>query len=182
MFTRLPRHYLLSAIVPLALSFWLPALTCAAGTSPSADASQQPLQEVTVNAERVLDEKTLSHAVTSFVESHAAAGTRINQIGRWYDNVCPVVTGLQPPARDFVTREVLEMARAVGAPTRAAGKQCAGNVEIVFTRQPQALLDHVAKAYRVVLGYFPKTQTAQMTTFSGPIQAWYETGTRSEND
>jgi hypothetical protein len=182
MFKCLPRHDPLGAILLMLLSLSLPARTYAAATSSSADASQ-PLQEVTVNAQRVLDEKTLSHAVSSFVESHAAAGTRINQIGRWYDDICPVVTGLQPPARDFVTREVLEVARAVGAPTRPAGKQCAGNVEIVFTRQPQALLDHVAKSYKVVLGYFPrKEDAAQARTFNGPIQAWYETGTRSEND
>jgi hypothetical protein len=179
MLTRLPRHFLLNALLAPALSFWLPAPTYAA-VSQSAESSE-PLQEVTVSAQRVLDEKALSHAVTSFVESHAEAGTRINQIGRWYDKVCPVVSGLQPRASDFVTREVLEMARGVGAPTKAEGKKCDVNVEIVFTRQPQALLDHVAKSYRVLLGYFPKAQAGQVTTFNGPIQAWYETATRSEN-
>ena len=182
MFKRLRRLYLLSALAPVALSLCLPATAYAAATNSPGDATQ-PLQEVTVNAQRVLDEKTLSHAVSSFVESHAAAGSRINQIGRWYDDICPMVTGLQPPARDFVTREVLAAARAVGAPTRPVGKDCAGNVEIVFTRQPQALLDHVAKSYKVLLGYFPKKEdAAQARTFNGPIQAWYETGTRSEND
>jgi len=73
MFKCLPRHSLLRAILPMALSVSLPVLGYAAATNPSTDTSQ-PLQEVTVNAQRVLDEKTLSHAVSSFVESHAAAG------------------------------------------------------------------------------------------------------------
>jgi hypothetical protein len=51
-------------------------------------------------------------------------------------------------------------------------------VEIVFTADPQALLDHMAKSYRPLLGLFPISQRAQMTTFSRPIQAWYETATR----
>jgi hypothetical protein len=52
-------------------------------------------------------------------------------------------------------------------------------VEIVFTPEPQTLLDRMAKDYRPLLGFFPISQKTQMTTFSRTIQAWYETGTRS---
>ncbi len=137
---------------------------------------------MTVSATRALDHKALARAVSGFVESHSTPGTRIAQIGRWYDNVCPLVTGLQPAARDFVTREVLDIARAAGAPTRAEGKKCSIDVEVVFTREPQVLLDHIARSYRLLLGYYPKSQAAQVMKFNRPIQAWYETATRSLND
>jgi hypothetical protein len=81
-----------------------------------------PLQEVTVTAARVLDHRTLVHAVSGFVKSHSAPGARINQVGRWHLNVCPQVTGLQPACNDFVVREVLDVARDVGAPVQAARK------------------------------------------------------------
>jgi hypothetical protein len=158
------------------------ATSAVAQSNDSVPAPGEPLQEVTVTATRALDHKELAHAVSSFVQSHAAPGGRIQQIGRWYNKVCPLVTGLQPRANDFVTREVLDMARGVGAPAGATGKKCDTNVEIVFTRQPQALLDHIAKSYRIVLGYYPRSQVAQAMRFSRPIQAWYETATRSLND
>ena len=142
-------------------------------------APDRPLQEVTVDAKRLLGHKALARAVSGFVASHSATSTRINQIGRWRYPVCPLVTGLQDSARNFVTTEILDIARGVGAPTKAAGKKCDVNVEIVFTKQPQALLDHIAKSYRVLLGYYPKSQVAQAMKFSRPIQAWYESGIRS---
>jgi hypothetical protein len=168
---------------------WTFVSVCALASYPGITAAQsqdsqaksgQALQEVTVTAKRLQDHRTLARAVTSFVASHAAPATRTNQIGRWHEPVCPLITGLQPSARDFVTREILDVARGVGAPTAAVGKKmCDNTVEIVFTREPQALLDQVAKAYRPLLGFYPISQLKKMTTFSRPIQAWYETGTRA---
>jgi hypothetical protein len=146
----------------------------AAGSAPG-----ERLQEVTVTAVRALDHKTLDHAVNSFVASHSAPGTRINQLGRWLLYVCPLVSGLRPAFNELVTRDVLDVARGAGAPVKPAGKPCDVNVEIVFTADPQALLDHMAESYRPLLGLFPASQRKQMTTFSRPIQAWYETATRS---
>jgi hypothetical protein len=172
----------------LCLSAWTWVQVCAIATYPgiavaqshdSQSISDQTLQEVTVTAGRLQDHRTLARAVSGFVASHSAPGARINQIGRWHEPVCPLVTGLQPPGRDFITREIVDVARRVGAPTASVGKKCEVTVEIVFTREPQALLDRIAKAYRPLLGFYPVSQIKQMTTFSRPVQAWYETGTRA---
>ncbi len=146
--------------------------------NPQAAVEETP-QEVTVTATRALDHSALSHAVSGFVESHSSPSTRINQIGRWHEYVCPQVTGLEKAGRDYIMRQIVDVARGVGAPTVSKGKQCQISVEIVFTRQPQALLDRIAKAYKPLLGFYPVSQTQRMATFSRPIQAWYETGTRS---
>jgi hypothetical protein len=145
----------------------------------SAIAQQQPLQEVTVTATRALDHKELARAVSGFVTSHSTPAARINQIGRWHEEVCPLVTGLQRAGAAFIMRRIQTVARGIGAPTAAPSKKCPTSVEIVFTREPQALLDHVAKAYRPLLGFYPTSQVTTMTRFTRPIQAWYETGTRS---
>jgi hypothetical protein len=171
----------------LCLSTWTCVLACAiaAYTSTAADAAQPqdsqstPLQEVTVTARRLQDHRALARAVSGFVASHSAPGTGINQIGRWHEPVCPLVTGLQPPAQEFVTQEILAVARSVGAPTGSAGRKCEVTVEIVFTREPQALLNRIAKTFKPLLGFYPVSQAKQMTIFSRPVQAWYETGTRS---
>jgi hypothetical protein len=157
--------------------------TCAgsalAESTDTRSTAEQPLQEVTVTGTRALDHRALSRAVSGFVQSHSAPSTRINQIGRWHQYVCPLVTGLQPAGRDFITRDIVDVARGVGAPTGPVGKTCPITVEIVFTPDPQALLDRVAKVYRPLLGLYPASQMRKVTTFSRPIQAWYETGTRS---
>jgi hypothetical protein len=163
-------------------------LICAMASCPGVAAAQSQdsqsipehaLQEVTVTATRIQDRRTLARAVSGFVASHSAPGARNNQIGRWHAPVCPLVKGLQPPGQDFITRKILDVARSVGAPTGSAGKKCAVTVEIVFTREPQALLDRIAKTYRPLLGFYPASQVKQMTTFTRPVQAWYVTGTRS---
>jgi hypothetical protein len=174
-----------SHAVRLYVSTWTRVLACAitsytciaaAAAPPPESQSEQPLQEVTVTAPK--DHRTLVRAVNSFVASHAAPSYRINQIGRWHEPVCPAVTGLETGG-DAITQEILQVARDVGAPTGAVGKKCAVRVEIVFTPEPQALLDRMAKDYRPLLGFFPVSQKTQMTTFSRTIQAWYETATRS---
>jgi hypothetical protein len=176
-------HRVLSACFSLAAwSYVVFSAFAGVATAQSRDsqsASEQTLQEVTVTARRLHDHHALERAVSGFVTSHSTPAARTNQIGRWHEPVCPLVTGLQPQARDFVTREILDVARGVGAPTEPAGKKCEVTVEIVFTREPQALLDRIAKAYRPLLGFYPVSQVKQMTTFNRPIQAWYETGTRS---
>jgi hypothetical protein len=162
------------------LAAWICVLVCGMASCPDAAVAQQePLQEVSVTAPRLKAHSELSHAVAGFVASHSAAGARINQIGRWQQPVCPEVTGLEPRGRDFVTRKIMEVARGVGAPTGTFGKKCPITVEIVFTREPQRLLDRIATSYRLMLGFYPAALRKQMTTFNRPIQAWYETATRS---
>jgi hypothetical protein len=174
-----------TCVLACAIAAYAGTAAAAAEPQDSQSKSQDPLQEVTVTATRFTDHHTLARAVSGFAASHSAPdASRTNQIGRWYENVCPLVTGLQPAARDFITREILEVVRGVRAPTAAVGRKCPITVEIVFTREPQALLDHIAKSYRALLGFNPASQTQKqwwksVTTFSRPIQAWYETGTRS---
>jgi hypothetical protein len=146
-------------------------------TDPSAPQDSHSMAEVQVTASK-LDQPTLKRAVSQFAKSHGAASAAVHQIGRWRVDVCPGVTGLQPAASAFVSRRVTEVARSVGAPTLEAGKGgkgCAVNVEIVFTPEPQQLLDHVAKAYPALLG---SSRSPGDAVSRHAIQSWYITGTK----
>jgi hypothetical protein len=143
----------------------------------SAPQDVHPLQQVQVTASK-LDRHTLKLVAIQFVKLHGAVSPLIHQIGRWRADVCPKVTGLNPRADAFVSRRVQEVARSVGAPTRGVGKGCAVNVEIVFTPEPQQLLNHIAKSYPMLLG---SSRSAGDTTFRHAIQSWYLTGTRVVN-
>jgi hypothetical protein len=143
-----------------------------------AASSGQPLDEVVVLGKT--DLPTLKQEIHQFVQSHAKPATLIGQIGRWREKVCPLVIGLQGAAAEVVSHQIENVARSVGAPSVTSGKKCEPNVEVVFTAEPQVLVDHIAATkYRLLLGYYRETEFKQVTTVSHPVQAWYMTGTLS---
>ncbi len=153
------------------------AAESAAPSQTEGPAAQNPesLDQVTVAASK-LKKRTLDRIASRFVQSHAAPSGSIQQIGRWRDVVCPKTTGLEPIYDQLVSQRILNVAQSVGAPIPRPRRKCRVDVEIVFTSQPQALLNHVARDYPVLLGSFRK---AGDTTFRHAIEAWYLTGSRS---
>lgn len=149
----------------------------AAASSPEI-AHSTPLAQVRVTASRLEYRRALKRMAMGFVRAHAVPSRTIHQIGRWRESLCPVATGLEPRYDEFVTREVETVAENVGAPTRGVGKRCRGNVEIVFTPQPQALLEHIARTYPTMLG---STRKPHGLTFEGAVESWYLSGTRATN-
>jgi hypothetical protein len=159
---------LLGAMLTTALA----AAAQPADPSTAQDAHQ--LQEVQVTAPK-LDRRTLKRVAIQFVKLHGAVSPVIHQIGRWRTDMCLQVRGLDSAASAYVSRRVTEVARSVGAPTRRARKKCQANVEVVFTSQPQQLLNHIAKAYPDLLG---SSRSAGDTLFRRAVQSWYTTATR----
>jgi hypothetical protein len=153
-----------------------------ASRSPTARqvaSTAQPLEEVTIVGKT--DLPTLNHEIHQFVQSHGEPTGSIGQIGRWRDSVCPFVSGLQDPYNAFVAHRITDVAREVGVRNRSLNKHCANNVEVVFTAQPQMLVDRIATHWRPLLGYYRKADLTDLTKFNHPVQAWYRTGTRSLN-
>jgi hypothetical protein len=178
------RHPLPTALFRLAFGLYALGIAhSAAAASATMTANQsdtgsgQPLPEVLVIGK--MDHATLNHAVYQFIYSHAKPTAVIGQIGRWTQGVCPAVYGLQDAYGDFVSRRITSLARSVRAPTLASTSKCTANLEIIFTSDPQAMLDHIASMYRNLLGYYPVTEFKEATTFTRPVQAWYLTGSRS---
>ena len=135
-------------------------VTLAFGSAASASAAggnAQPLDEVTVVGKT--DLPTLNREIQQFVQSHAKPSTLIGQIGRWREKVCPAVSGLQGAAAEFVSHQIQNVARSVGAPSVTSGKKCSVNIEVLFTGEPQALLDQIAAKYPPLLGYYRTSET-----------------------
>ena len=130
-----------------------------------------PVEDVTVTG-------TKSHRVIeSFVKSVAKPNRLTGKIARWQEGICPVVDGFPPAIGKVLVEHLREVAASVGAPVNNQ-KTCEPNIQIVFSRNPQALLDDIHKTAPDLLGYFDnadqRTQAAQMVR---PIQAWYTTET-----
>ena len=168
------------------LVFLAAALLAAGSRAASAQPAPAPADkgpaEVTVAPIVVggVRAKTVETQARSFVEAYAAAPHPvIDQISRWRDPVCVQVVGLPDADQGARIKARIEsVAAALGLPP--AAKSCVANVEVVFTPDPQATMDAVAKRREPMLGYFHVHNRTRLKTVSHPIQSWYQTATRGE--
>lgn len=116
-----------------------------------------------------------------FVQSNTLPTHFAGKIARWETPVCPYAVGIKPEAAAFIVARVRDIAVQAGA--RAGdGKNCAWNIEIIFTRTPQALLNDMRRNQPELLGYaVDSAEKDRLAQFIRPIQGWYLTATRDRN-
>jgi hypothetical protein len=162
------RHWAVTWIFVLGCA-WTPAgfAQSEAGSTPQS----LPTENVIVTAPAVVPDAVLH----DFVKSYTGVSPASGKIARWRLGVCPAVTGLPPAGNTLVANRVRQVASRTGAPVGA--QDCNPNVDIVFTLQPQVLLDQVRKKNPVLLGYHDVAQEERLATVTHPVQAWYTTQT-----
>ena len=143
---------------------------CLASSAQAQDTAPST-EHVTVTSDRMPPEK----AVHDFISSYTAPSPTLSKVTRWHAGVCPGVTGLPPSWSSSVVARLRVVASAAGAPVAKEG--CRINIDIVFTRNPQALLDGVRDAKPFLLGYHDVAQEKRLATVSHAVQAWYMTQT-----
>jgi hypothetical protein len=148
------------------------------------NAAANPVPEVptvTVTAPEPPDPEQLGgDSVPQFITAHARPAQVTGQLARWREGVCPVTSGLSPGFNGFVSARIEAVAAIVGAPHKETG-HCKHNIQIIFTTEPEKLIDAVSKKRgSALLGYHYSRDTQKLATFSHPIQGWYITAT--END
>jgi hypothetical protein len=116
-------------------------------------------------------------AVGKFVEGMTVPTRVTGKVARWKNGICPNVVGLPPESAKLLVRKIRALAAEVGAPVNASDP-CPGNIEVIFTAQPQALLDNIRIMHPVLLGYYDNSaQADRLATSTRPIQSWYSTAT-----
>ena len=119
--------------------------------------------------------------IESFVTAFAAPTHITGKIARWDDGICPLTVGQQPAVTQFVSQRVKQVAAMVGAPVNA-DPSCKPNIEIVFSRVPQDLLDNIRARQLDYLGYAQSSaEIKELATVTRPVQAWYATQTKDLN-
>jgi hypothetical protein len=117
-------------------------------------------------------EKQTHDFVGAFAQS---ASPELDQIGRWREPVCVKVLGLTEDQNALVKTRIEDVAKAVNQHVGRSG--CSANIEIVFTDQPQAMMDAVSKRAENLLGYYHRHDHDKLKKVSRPVQAWYVTAT-----
>lgn len=138
------------------------------GTPPPS----KPAENVTVTGI-----KTTEAAIGKFVEAMTVPTRTAGKVARWKDGVCPLVLGVRPEVGAVLVKKIRDVAAEVGAPVNTSDG-CPNNIEVIFTGEPQALLDNVRIMHPNLLGYFDNSaQAEQLATMRLPIQSWYITAT-----
>jgi hypothetical protein len=91
-------------------------------------------------------------------------------------SICPLTVGLSPQDDALVTARVRALAAYVGAPVQS-DSQCKGNVQIIFTNNPQEKMDHVLKwaAYYFRNRYAGGMRDLIAFNSGHAVQGWYMT-------
>ncbi|HEY1930264.1 MAG TPA: hypothetical protein VGG92_22565 [Caulobacteraceae bacterium] len=149
-----------------------------AAPAPAADTPATTVSPLTVTGEIPrLSRPAMSRAIDHFVRAREIA-TRVDRVARWREPICVETLGLPEAMNAAITRRIVQAGASIGAPPPAP-PHCTANVEVVFTAQPQAFIDLVARRRWILLGYHYASQTERISRITHPIQAWYVTGTRA---
>ncbi|MEJ0005484.1 MAG: hypothetical protein WDM77_03630 [Steroidobacteraceae bacterium] len=116
----------------------VPAATGHVDTNHDASTVTEPLQEVTVTAQR----EKLADRLTAFV-GKITGPVFDGGLPLWGMPVCPLVSGLPQEQGEFVLARVSEIARAGRVPL--AAERCQPNLYILVNTHPQELLKTMAK-------------------------------------
>ncbi|MGZ3275992.1 MAG: hypothetical protein ACXU82_13570 [Caulobacteraceae bacterium] len=164
---------MLNRLIPFILGA---ALLVAPSTSAlAADAAPEATVVPRVTVEGVAPPKMVQEQAQTFARTYPAHTAELGQIARWRDPICVQVIGLRPEAAAKVQARIEDVGRAVGLSVQQSG--CTADIEVVFTENPQALMDGVARRREPLLGYFHRQAGGKLKAFTRPIQAWYVTST-----
>jgi len=167
--------FLTASVLTLVAS---PALAQATVGQPARLAGPTELAPVTVQG--APPPKTIQRQTFDFVQKNAATpNPEIEQITRWRDPVCVQVLGLPDDQDALIKTRIEDVATSLGLPK--VHTDCPANVEILFTDQPQAMMDAVWKRREQLLGYYHRHDGVRLKKVTRPIQAWYVTATLGES-
>ncbi len=165
----------------LSCAVWLAAGAAVAQPTPPASVSVQAppsnsteVSGIVVQSRASKTNKAFEMAVGKLVHDLGQPGP-IGQIARWREPVCPKVMGLTQSFDDFVSQRIKDVAARVGAPSALACREF--NVLVMFTTEPQKLMNDVRDRHPALLGYHFIGERKALATFRGPVQSWYVTAT-----
>lgn len=141
--------------------------------------AQTPTDPPAVSPENVVvtDQALSREQIETFVDHYAAAAARLDKLARWKRSVCPVTLGLPAEQNLAISARIREVANLTGAGTPAKG-QCRPRIVVIFTAEPQALMDYIKHKYPYLLGRHYYAQTDSVATISSAAKAWYGTETQ----
>jgi hypothetical protein len=164
-------------LVGLAAALFIASPALATGGQAEKPAPAASVSGVTVTPGKP---DPLVDRTTQFVRQHLPENAFSDQYPRFRDAVCVRVLGLPQEYDDFIKARIVAIADQVHAPLAKAA-DCAPNVNVIFSAEPQAQVDDIYRRRDLLLGFRFHSQVKRVTAFNRPIQAWYLTRTRDDH-
>jgi hypothetical protein len=164
------------ASVLAASALALTAGAALAQSSPPQPAPASPNTVAPVTVEAPAPRSVVELRSYHFVQKNEAKGNpELEQLIRWRDPVCVKVAGLIPNQAEDIQARIANVAKAVDLHVGRPG--CRANIEIVFTDNPQGVMDTVYKRREFMLGYYHRHDGVRLKKVTHPIQAWHVSAT-----
>jgi hypothetical protein len=134
-----------------------------------AASAAEPLQEVTVTANRIELEKRVSKFVYQIAALQNGEG-----IARWRIPVCPTVAGVSQQAGEFTLKRIAEIASAADVPM--AAQPCRANLLVFVTPDAKQFFSGMSVHTRLLTfaGAHPSVIDEFIRT-PRPVRVWYKT-------
>ena len=121
---------------------------------------------------------TEEQAVARFVEASVTPTRMTGKTARWETPICVGLQGIKPEEAAYIVKRLKQNAADVRVRVNVKA-DCDPNIEIIFTDQPQGVMDQVKESQPDLLGHFDNTDARdQLAIVRRPIQAWYRTATQ----
>jgi hypothetical protein len=164
------------AIVLSMFLLWVPGSATANSASSQSDthAGTNPVPElptVTVTAPKPPEAEQLAgDSVHKFIAAHGRPAVVTGQLARWHDGICAATSGLTPGFNSFVSARIDAVAAIVGAPHQELG-HCKANIQIIFTAEPEKVIEMFVKQGPVLLGFHYPRETQNWQRLVIPFRA-----------
>ena len=150
------------------LSLPIGALLLSFSACALADPPNDPIAQVTVQAQREAIEPRVQRFVNEYLHLENDEGP-----ARWNSKVCPSVVGMTREEGEFILQRLSQIARDVGVPL--AGEQCTpANLYVIVTASPAEVL-HAwdKKTHGEIFGDSTIAVIHEFLDTPRPVRAWY---------
>ena len=134
-------------------------------------ASQDSGDPIVVKGTR-LDPRQARQRAEDFVKRAGVANGQ-KQVARWIEPVCLKVTGISDAQATRVAATMTAVARAAAIPLARAG--CTTNANVIFTVDPDSLVQKIASRRAHQFNEVPMEQRANLMSGDAPVRWWYST-------
>jgi hypothetical protein len=130
-------------------------------------AAQFPPPALPPQQQPIVVEGKLKDTVSRFVEQLTQTMST-DQIGRWYEEVCPTIYGMDPNQAAFMQDRIAELAKSVKLQTNDRG--CVTDLAIIMTPDAEGISNYFRRKYPIILRTDGWNRLRRFVDSSSPIR------------
>ena len=123
--------------------------------------SSSSRQEIVVEGKKL--EPVIQHFISSMTQ-----GRPTDQLGRWKQEICPTIFGIDPAQASFMEDRIVALANEVGL--RKGGNHCTTSLAIIVTANPGNFAYRLARRYPTTLSTDGYSRLVSFVDTTNPVR------------